>query len=172
MMNREEMKAKLTSLDIDFKANAPTTKLAELLGIEMETEVEPEAIEEVEVERVNNRIVTPVDDKRAKRAKKIQAARKRSMVVVVCNDKRNAEDTECFSSVRNSYMGDAKIIPLGVEWWVPQMHIDNLKSIMYTTFISDKEGNKKAKSARKYTIDILETDEEAYKAQLEKKNKS
>ena len=52
------------------------------------------------------------------------------------------------------------------------MHIDNLKSVEYTAFIKDKEGNASAKSAKKYTIDILDTDEEAYKAKLEKRNKS
>lgn len=162
-MTREEMKAELTSLNIEFKDNAPTAKLEELLGITVEPIVE---------ERTNLRVAVPVNDKATKRANIIKSARKRSLVVVYNNDKRNSEDTECFSSVRNSYFGDAKVIPIGVEWWVSQMHIDNLKSVEYTSFIKDKEGNASAKSAKKYTIDILDTDEEAYKAKLEKKNKS
>jgi|FLOH01.1.fsa_nt_gi hypothetical protein len=162
-MTREEMKAELTSLNIEFKDNAPTAKLEELLGITVEPIVE---------ERTNLRVAVPVNDKATKRANIIKSARKRSLVVVYNNDKRNSEDTECFSSVRNSYFGDAKVIPIGVEWWVAQMHIDNLKSVEYTSFIKDKEGNASAKSAKKYTIDILDTDEEAYKAKLEKKNKS
>ena len=164
-MEREEMKAKLTSLGIEFQDNARTSKLEELLN---EAETPAEVLEE----RVNVRVQRPVDNKATKRAKIINAARKRSLVVVHCNDKRNAEDTECFSSVRNSYFGDAKIIPLGIEWWVPQMHIDNLKSIEYVSFVKDREGNASAKSARKYTIDIIHTDEEEYKRELEKKNKS
>lgn len=162
-MTREEMKAELTSLNVEFKDNAPTAKLEELLGITVEPIVE---------ERTNLRVAVPVNDKATKRANIIKSARKRSLVVVYNNDKRNSEDTECFSSVRNSYFGDAKVIPIGVEWWVAQMHIDNLKSVEYTSFIKDKEGNASAKSAKKYTIDILDTDEEAYKAKLEKKNKS
>lgn len=162
-MTREEMKAELTSLNIEFKDNAPTAKLEELLGI---------TVEPIAEERINLRVAVPVNDKATKRANIIKSARKRSLVVVYNNDKRNSEDTECFSSVRNSYFGDAKVIPIGVEWWVAQMHIDNLKSVEYTSFIKDKEGNASAKSAKKYTIDILDTDEEAYKAKLEKKNKS
>ena len=167
-MTREEMKAELTSLDIDFKANAPTTKLAELLGIENEeVAVEPEVI----VERVNNRIVRPVDAKRAKRAKVINAAKKRSQVIVTCNDKRNAEDVNCYSSVRNSYFGDAKVIPLGTEWWVAQMHIDNLRATPYTLYITNKDGNKIPKVGRKYSVEILHTDEEQFKRNLEASNK-
>ena len=164
-MEREEMKAKLTSLGIEFQDNAPTKKLEELLN---EAETPAEVLEE----RVNVRVQRPVDDKATKRAKIINKARKRSLCIVHCNDKRNAEDTECFSSVRNSYFGDAKIIPLETEWWIPQMHIDNLKSIEYISFKKDREGNAEAKTARKYTIDILHTDEEEYKRELEKKNKS
>lgn len=159
---REDLKAKLTSLGIEFKDNAPTSKLEELLA---------KAEEPVIEERVNLRVEVPVDDKRSKRAKIINAARKRSLCIVYNNDKRNSEDTECFSSVRNSYFGDAKIIPIGKEWWIPQMHIDNLKSIEYISFIKDKEGNATAKSAKKYTIDVLDTDEEEYKRKLEKSNK-
>lgn len=160
---REDLKAKLTSLGIEFKDNAPTSKLEELL-----TNAEAPVVEE----RVNMRVEVPVDDKRTKRAKIINAARKRSLVIVYNNDKRNSEDTECFSSVRNSFFGDAKIIPIGVEWWVAQMHIDNLKSVEYINFVKDKEGNAVAKSAKKYTVDILDTDEEEYKRKLEKKNKA
>ena len=167
-LTREELKAKLTALEVEFKDNAPTAKLEELLEAAQPTEVEEVVLEE----RVNKRVEVPVDDKRTKRAKIVQNARKRSLCVIHCNDKRNAEDTECFSSVRNSYFGDAKILPIGVEWWIPQMHIDNLKSIEYLSFIADRDGNKQAKPARKYTVDIIHTDEEAYKAELEKKNKS
>lgn len=166
-LSREELKAKLTALDIEFKDNAPTAKLEDLL-IEAEAPIE----EEVIVERVNKRVEVPVDGKRTKRAKIVQKARKRSLCIVVSNDKRNAEDTECFSSVRNSYFGDAKIIPIGVEWWISQMHIDNLKSIKYMNFVADRDGNKTAKEANKYTIDIIHTDEEQYKKELEAKNKS
>ena len=160
------MKDKLTSLGIEFQDNARTSKLEELLGL---TDTAEEVVTE---ERVNVRVQRPVDDKATKRAKIINKARKRSLVVVHCNDRRNAEDTECFSSVRNSFFGDAKIIPIGIEWWVPQMHIDNLKSIEYISFVKDREGNATAKTAKKYTIDIIHTDEEEYKRELEKKNKA
>jgi hypothetical protein len=161
---REDLKAKLTSLGIEFKENAPTSKLEELVA---KAEEEP-----VVEERVNVRVVVPADDKRTKRAKVISAARKRSLCIVYNNDKRNSEDTECFSSVRNSFFGDAKVIPIGIEWWIPQMHIDNLKSVEYINFVKDKEGNATAKSAKKYTVDVLDTDEEEYKRKLEKKNKA
>ena len=164
-LTREELKARLTALEVEFKDNAPIAKLEQLLA-------EAEFPEEVVEERVNVRVAVPVDDKRSKRAKILEKARKRSLCIVHNNDSRNREDTECFSSVRNSFFGDAKVIPIGVEWWIPQMHIDNLKSIEYTAFVKDREGNAAAKSARKYTIDIIHTDEEAYKAELEKKNKS
>jgi uncharacterized OsmC-like protein len=160
---REDLKAKLTSLGIEYKDNAPTSKLEELLA-----KIEEPVVEE----RINVRIEVPVDDKRTKRAKVIATARKRSLCIVYNNDKRNSEDTECFSSVRNSFFGDAKVIPIGVEWWISQMHIDNLKSIEYINFIKDQEGNAVAKSAKKYTVDVLDTDEEEYKRKLEKKNKS
>jgi hypothetical protein len=164
----EELKSQADDLGISYSPNIGIAKLQSRID-EVLVEQEERAIEaQVSTPRVNKTIERPVDPEVERRKRIMQRALKRSKVIVYSNDPRDANKTTCMSSVRNSYFGDAKVIPLGQEWWLQQMHIDNLKNINIVKYIDDGKGNSKAVNAKKYTVDILETDEAAAKARLAK----
>lgn len=171
-MNIEDLKVEADKLGLRY---SPNIGIATLLGkIEAKkNEVDSGTLDtEVAVPRVNNRIEPVIDAKSKKRRDIVQAAKKRSKVIIYNNDPKESEFSTTFSSVRNSFFGDAKVLPLGKEWWVAQMHIDNLLSIPMIRFEKDRDGNAIARQGKKFTIDIIETDEEAAKARLAKQAKS
>ena len=168
----EDIKAIADEKGIEYSARIGKDKLiARIEGNDLvEEDNEPEVV--IAPERVNKRIERPIDNKQDKRRRIVAKAMKRSKVIIYNNDPREREHTTTFSSVRNSYFGDSRVLPIGKEWWVQQMHIDNLKSIEITTFIKDSQGNSIPKRTKKFTVDIIETDEEAAKARLAKQAKS
>lgn len=175
-LNKEDLKAQADSLGIKYSPNIGLSTLKDRIDAKLnaddsgELDSEIEAV--VETPRVNKRVDRPVDAKLQKRRDIVQRAKKRSKVIIYNNDPKESEFSTTFSSVRNSFFGDAKVLPLGKEWWVAQMHIDNLRSIPMIRFEKDREGNAIAKQGKKFTIDIIETDEEAAKARLAKQAKS
>lgn len=171
-LNIIDLKAQADTLGIKYSPNIGASTLKERIDAKLNQDDSGELDSEIEAPRVNNRISRPVDAKAQKRKEIVQRAKKRSKVIIYNNDPKESEFTTTFSSVRNSFFGDAKILPIGKEWWVAQMHIDNLKSIPMIRFEKDREGNAIAKQGKKFTVEIIETDEEAAKARLARVAKS
>lgn len=171
-INKEDLKAQADSLGIKYSPNIGLGTLQDRINAKLAESNLNEVDASIEAPRVNNRIVQPMDAKAQKRRDIVQKAKKRSKVIIYNNDPKESEFSTTFSSVRNSFFGDAKVLPLGKEWWVAQMHIDNLLSIPMIRFEKDREGNAIAKQGKKFTVDIIETDEEAAKARLAKQAKS
>jgi hypothetical protein len=170
--NIEDLKAEADSLGIKYNARIGADSLKVKIEEFKNKPKEDEYNLDVEAERVNNRVKRPLNAKAEKRREIIKRSLKRSKVIIYNNDPREREMTTTFSSVRNSFFGDARVLPIGEEWWVQQMHIDNLRNIEITVFSKDKDGNSIARRSKKFTIDVLETDEEAAKARLNKEAKS
>ena len=171
-MNIEDLKLQADKLGISYHPNIGLEKLQEKINSYIKKQEEDKITEMASQKRVNNRIKPKTDPKVSKRQRIIRNATKRSLVIINSNDPKDHELTTCVSGVRNSYFGSTKVLPLGKEWWLEQMHIDNLRSIPMTKFIKNNEGNSKAVLAKKFTVEILDTDEEAYKARLSKLAKS
>jgi len=189
-INREDLEIQAKELGIKFNSRIGDDKLQAKVDAVLNGEVEVEDTEpkvvikdstnindgydlDLEVTRTNNRIKRPTT-KLDKRREIIQRGLKRSKVIVYNNDPKEREMSTTYSAVRNSFFGDARVIPIGKEWWLQQIHIDNLKSIEIPAMAKDREGNviPNGRMTKKFTIDILETDEEAAKARLAKQAKS
>jgi hypothetical protein len=170
--NIEDLKAEADSLGIKYNARIGADNLkSKIEEFKNKPEENVENLEQ-EPERVNNRVKRPLNEKAQRRKKIIQRGLKRSKVIIYNNDPKERELTTTFSSVRNSFFGDARVLPIGEEWWVQQIHIDNLRNIEITVFSKDKDGNSIARRSKKFTVEVLETDEEAAKARLSKEAKS
>lgn len=154
-LNLEQLKQQANVLGIKYGPNIS----AELLQKKID--------EKLAEERVNKRVEV-LSPESKKRSDIIKKAMKRSKVIIYNNDPKEADFSTVYSSVRNSFFGDARVIPLGIEWWVPQMHIDHLSSIEMIRYVKDPNGNTKAEKGKKFTIDIIETDEEEAKRRLAK----
>lgn len=162
-LNIEDLKVEADALGIKYSPNIGVTTLkGKIDAFKAKSESEDDEFEPI----VNKRVKDPRLTAKQKLNRRIREIRKkklaRSKVIVYNNDPREAEFSTTMSRVQNSYFGNARVIPIGVEWWVEQMHIDNLKSIEILTYVKDpKTGNMKPKKTKKFTIDIIDTDEAA-----------
>lgn len=167
MSKLEELKKEADTLGLEYGSNIGEKTLKS----KIDRFKEDKELEEF-TPRENKRVVVE-DDPQANFKKKMLERRKkafkRSKVIVYNNDPREREFSTTMSKVQNSYYGSGKVIPIGQEWWLEQMHIDNLKSIEILTYVKDpKTGNSVAKKTRKFTIDIIDTDEESAMANIGK----
>lgn len=157
---RDTLKERANLMGLAFKDNIPTAKLRTLVNQEIKPELKADVPE-----------VTPATDKavmsQAQFEQKQLLAKRRQMsrlrrVIISCNDPQMKDwDTTPYMHISNALISLPKmVVPLNVEWHVPQAYYDFLKlqKCGIPVKARDEKGRPitKRKEIKKYNIQDLD----------------